>query len=573
MTNSICHPVASVKQWADPDAPLSAFAQTILDAKYAHTKHSGQKESWPEIARRVAQEVCGKYLPKDTVHKIEKLIQQRKLMPGGRYLYAAGRDYHQINNCFLLRCHDSKEGWADLFRRATLCLCSGGGIGVVYDDVRPEGSLVRGLGGFATGPLSPMQGVNEIGRHIRQGGARRSAIWARLGWKHKDVQKFIAMKNWPDYLKKAKDKDFNAAAPMDMTNISVGLDDDFFSALQCQPFGTGNYKQATEVYWATVRSMLQTAEPGFSIDTGENGTEQLRNACTEVTSADDNDVCDLASLVLPRFQSLNEFEEAVDLGVAFLLCGTLYSDLPYEECKKVVEKNRRLGLGLMGAHEWLLRHGKSYGPDDDLGHWLDVYATSTEKAHIWSDRLGISRSVKTRAMAPNGTISIVGETTGCMEPIFAVALKRRYLDGKSWKYQYIVDAAAQRLIDSGVDPESIEDAYELAEDVERRVKFQHWFQKYVDHGISSTINLPAWGSSVNNEDTVKPFGKMLLRYLPGLRGVTCYPDGSRGGQPLTHVKYQTAVKHLGQVFEEGGEVLSVEEYSAEVGCPGGVCGV
>jgi len=150
----------------------------------------------------------------------------------------------------------------------------------------------------------------------------------------------------------------------------------------------------------------------------------------------------------------------------------------------------------------------------------------------------------------HNTIGIVAETTTGMEPIFCVAYKRRYLKGNVTHYQYVIDPTAQRLIEAGTSPDAIEDAYVLAENVERRVEFQAWLQKYVDHSISSTINLPAWGSELNNDSKVREFGDMLMKYLPKLRGVTCYPDGARGGQPLTPVKYSTAIKHTGQEFSE-----------------------
>jgi ribonucleoside-diphosphate reductase alpha chain len=104
----------------------------------------------------------------------------------------------------------------------------------------------------------------------------------------------------------------------------------------------------------------------------------------------------------------------------------------------------------------------------------------------------------------------------------------------------------------------------LADDVERRVSFQAWAQQFVDHGISSTINLPAWGSPLNNEDRVRPFGDMLIRYLPRLRGITCYPDGARGGQPLTRVDYREAAAHEGEVFSEVVDVCDLRS--------GGSCG-
>ena len=140
-----------------------------------------------------------------------------------------------------------------------------------------------------------------------------------------------------------------------------------------------------------------------------------------------------------------------------------------------------------------------------------------------------------RAIAPTGSIGILAGTSTGIEPIFAVAYKRRYLKGGSrWHYQYVVDASAQNLINQyAIAPDKIESSLDLAADPERRMKFQADVQDYVDMSISSTINLPAWGSKENNEDTVDTFANMLAGYASRLRGFTCYADGSRGGQPLT----------------------------------------
>jgi ribonucleoside-diphosphate reductase alpha chain len=306
--------------------------------------------------------------------------------------------------------------------------------------------------------------------------------------------------------------------------------------------------------------MLETAEPGFSIDLGISGRETLRNACTEITSKDSDDICNLGSINLGQIDTIEEFRRVVHLGTLFLLAGTIYSDLPYYDVEKVRSKNRRLGLGLMGIHEWLLKRGKKYGQDDELGVWLDEYRKeSRQAANEYADQLKISRPKKVRAIAPTGTISIVAETSSGIEPLFCVAYKRRYLKGgKYWAYQHVVDPVARRLADQGVDPNTIEDAYSISEDVERRVAFQAWVQEFVDHGISSTINLPHWGSEWNNENRVKNFGNMLIKYLPRLRGLTCYPDGSRGGQPLTPVPLEVAMRDEGiERIESGTDVCGI----------------
>jgi ribonucleoside-diphosphate reductase alpha chain len=543
---------------------MSTFARTITEQKYSDTKPDGSKETWADIAHRVATNVLKSInAPQEQIDITERLILERKFIPGGRYLYASGRPFHQVQNCLLMRAEDSREGWADHLHKCAMALMTGAGIGITYGLVRPRGAVIKRTGGLATGPIALMQITNECGRGIMQGGSRRSAIWAGLPWWHKDVMEFIGLKNWSPEVRALKAKDFNFPATMDMTNISVQLDDEFFKAYHDTQHD--KHQWASDVYWAVVQQMLKTAEPGFSIDCGKNAGEDLRNACTEVTSYDDSDICNLGSINMANISSLEEMNEATKYGTEFLLAGTLYSDIPYDKVGEIREKNRRLGLGLMGLHEWLLKKGYDYAGNEELETYLNVYTQSGIIANALADKLGISRPVKTRAIAPTGTIGIIAETTTGMEPIFCVALKRRYLDGNVWKYQYVIDPTAKRLIESGVDPDTIEDAYTLAKNVEKRVAFQAWLQKFVDHSISSTINLPAWGTEYNNESTVQSFGDMLIKYLPDLRGITCYPDGARGGQPLTPVKYATAMKHEGEIFIEAMDICELSK-------GGGACG-
>ena len=275
--------------------------------------------------------------------------------------------------------------------------------------------------------------------------------------------------------------------------------------------------------------------------------------CTEVTSSDDSDVCNLGSINLGNISNLDEFKSVVNLASKFLVCGTLRADLPYDKVYRVREKNRRLGLGIMGIHEWLLQRGSKYEVTDDLHKWLKVYEHESKRAaDEHCDRLFISHPVAYRAIAPTGSLSILANTSSGIEPLFAVAYKRRYLtDGTKWKYEYVVDATAERLIkECGFAPDKIDTAYKLSHDYERRIRFQADVQDYVDMSISSTINLPSWGSKDNNEDRVEHFARTLAKYAPRLRGFTSYPNGSRGGQPLVEVDYKEALQHKGVVFDE-----------------------
>lgn len=455
-------------------------------------------------------------------------------------------------NCYMMRAEDTREGWGKLLERVAVASMTGGGVGVYYGDLRGNGAPLRRMGGTSSGPLALMQAVNEVGRAAVAGGSRRAALWAGLPWNHPDILSFISMKDWIPEVRALKDRLYGFPATMDGTNISVCLDDAFFAA-----YAAGD-TLAREVFWRTLRSACNSGEPGFSVDVGENTGEVLRNPCTEISSRDDSDVCCIGSVNLARIYSAADTNAAVEVGTAFLVAGTVYSDVPYAEVAVTREKNRRIGLGLMGVHEFVARRGHRYGERSNaLTVFGGAYVRSGILADDYADAWGLSRPVKTRAIAPTGTIGIIAETTTGIEPVFAAAYKRRYLDRGTYRQQYVVDPTAKRMHRDGID---VEDAYTI--DTERRIAFQAEMQAYVDHGISSTVNLPAWGSEKNNEDTVRPLGEMLLRYLPRLRGVTFYPDGARGGQPIVPVPLAEALAREGEVIEETVDVCSLANRGA-----------
>ena len=254
------------------DVFSNKFSHDIFLQKYSM---DGQ-ETWEQTARRVVDSVCNQLIDGPTKEKIFKLILERKFIPGGRYLYSAGRPFHQVNNCFLYKAEDSREGWADLMQKVTASLMTGGGIGVEYSALRHEGAKVGRTGGYSTGPLALMNMVNEAGRGIMQGGQRRSAIWAGLNWKHPDVPKFLVSKNWSDGLRELKKKDLLLQLPMELTNISVGYDTEFFTAIENELHPQN--KLAKEIFNKNCLQAFSTAEPGFSFNFYEKENETLRNA-------------------------------------------------------------------------------------------------------------------------------------------------------------------------------------------------------------------------------------------------------------------------------------------------------
>lgn len=697
-----------MQQSQNLDVFSSSFAENIFRQKYS----MNQQEQWADTCRRVIDSVTGQHLPKEMQNELYQYMLDRKFIPAGRYLYASGRSLHQVNNCFLFRAEDSREGWSNIMGQITSALMTGGGIGVDYSALRPKGAKIKRTGGESTGPLALMHMVNEAGRYIMQGGARRSAIWAGLDWKHPDVFDFMKIKDWSPELRACKDRDFNFPLLMEGTNISVIYGTDFFEVIENKEHEL--YKYAMRVWKENCIQAFRTAEPGMSFNFCKDA-ESLRNApvaastnvmtldgyvqvgdlvdrpvivwtgkqwapttfrktkentktlkislsntrsitcdpeheffidrysevgglkilnatvkvpaaelkvgdichvsppeeipqegfqadpykggtvqivaicndlrqdvfccdvaveehsfmaegviisnCTEVTSEDDSDKCNLGTVWMNRCESKEEFSRVCFAATAFLMCGGLYSDVPFEKIRDVGNRNNRIGLGLGGMHEWLMLRGEPYKVTPELHKWLTLYKQESDSAaYVWAKKLNVAIPKGRRAIAPTGTIGIIAETTTGIEPLFCKAYKRRYLDGQEWKFEYVVDGAVKRLLEKGVKLEDIQDAYDIS--FKDRVKFQADVQNYVDMAISSTCNLPPWESESNNLESLGKNAKLLLKYAKRLRGFTCYPDGSRGGQPLTRVPIDVALQQEGTVFEE-----------KEHECVGGTCGV
>ena len=171
----------------------SKFSEDIFNHKY---KHEGA-ETWDALAKTLIDDVCGDFLPQEELDQLTQYVREMKFIPGGRYLYYAGRPNKFFNNCYLLKAEeDTREDWANLSWKAESALMTGGGIGVDYSVYRASGSPIAKTGGQASGPIPKMNMLNEIGRRVMQGGSRRSAIYASLNWKHGDIHEFLEAKDW-----------------------------------------------------------------------------------------------------------------------------------------------------------------------------------------------------------------------------------------------------------------------------------------------------------------------------------------------------------------------------------------
>ena len=525
-------------------------------------------ESWYQRSRTISKSVTGKdghhtpLLSKDEERRLAYLIYIKRFLPGGRYVYYAGRDARYYNNCYtMIPREDTREEWGTVMGWATSSLMTGGGIGVNLTPFREKDLPLKRTGGVSSGPLPLGRAIDATGAQVKQGGGRRSAIYLSLAANHPDADDFLEAKAYDQQqvmpgitmldIKKAN-MDFHV--PFEFTNISLQYSDWFLDENW-----EWNSTFLKNVYYA-----MKYGDPGFQFDFGVNANEVARNACTEVTSPHWKDVCNLGSVNMAACDTIEDFFEACYLGSKFLYCGSIRSQVQDKDTHIARKNIMRQGLGLMGVHEWLLRRGHRYEWNEDIQHWAEIYEIQSERgANEVADRYGLARPEKYRAIAPTGSISTLAGTTSGIEPIFAKAYKRRWIDGNTRKWQVVKDATAVYLIERGMDPDLIETSYDLAKDPERRIRFQYMMQKHVDMGISSTLNLPEWGTEYNNPDRIRDMAHIIADYAPGLRGLTFYPDAAHGLQPLTHIPWREA-KDLNDkdVFTEVSE-----------GCKSGVCGV
>ena len=374
------------------------LGEAIFKQKYA----SNPYETWEDKAHSVVNSVCGDFnglktplMEKSERDRLINYISEFKFMPGGRYLWYAGREARFYNNCYLLRLEeDTREEWAGVTERAMTCLMTGGGIGVDISRARPSGRQLRRTGGVASGPFPLLYTLNEVGRNVMQGGSRRSALYGSMNWQHEDAWKLLHAKNWHEMsvgnttLAELKQADFNFPAPLDMMNISLNYDDAWLK------------NPINSTFMENVRQAMMTGEPGFSFNFGEKQNETLRNACTEITSEDDSDVCNLGSVNLANVKTLDEFEDVVALGAKFLVCGLMRAHLPYKKVYEIRQKNSRIGLGLMGMHEWLLQRGYKYEMVDELSEMI----MKNRKSQSSESTLGFAEVLDTFSLGKTKTV-------------------------------------------------------------------------------------------------------------------------------------------------------------------------
>lgn len=558
---------------------LTSSAKTVLNKRYLTKKDGEIIETPEELLERVAKnisQVDKKYGANEKqVEKVKerfyKMMWEQKFLPNSPTLINAGNDLQQLSACFVLPIEDSMESIFETIKNAALIHKSGGGTGFSFSKLRPANSTVRSTGGVASGPVSFMKVFNAATEAVKQGGVRRGANMAVMRVDHPDIEDFIDCK---------KDKD-----QLNNFNISVGITEDFMNALSTH----SNYKiinpntnkvekeESAQAIWdKIVDGAWRNGEPGIvfidkmneSNPTPALGEIESTNPCGEQPLLP-FESCNLGSINLAKFVDeeeifWDELAEIVHLAVHFLDNVIDANNYPLEKIKEVTEGNRKIGLGVMGFADLLLKLKVPYNSDKAVHLAEKIMQFIDDEARKKSKELGeqrgsfpnIDKSIfknqgpmrhaTVTTIAPTGSISIIAGCSSGIEPIFAFSYIRSILDDerlievhpafealmkdKGLHTKELMEEVAKGGGIEGTDlPQKMKKYLITAHDVSPywHMRIQAAFQKHIDNAVSKTVNFP---NSATKEEVSEVY---MLAYQHGCKGVTIYRDGSRDLQVLS----------------------------------------
>jgi ribonucleoside-diphosphate reductase alpha chain len=591
---------------------LSHNAVRILEKRYLRKNEMGKIVETPDdMFKRVASNVASinsQYIDGRTVEgesaEFYKIMRNLEFLPNSPALMNAGTDIQQLAACFVIPVGDSIESIYDAIKYAAIIHQSGGGTGFSFSNLRPEGDLVKSTGGIASGPVSFMKVFDAATEAIKQGGRRRGASMGVLRVDHPDIEKFIHSKEDLSSL-----SNFNISVSVTdgfMMKAQQGLEYDLVNPRSGEAVGRMN---ASKVLDDICEMAHKTGDPGliFIDEVNRNnptpllGRIETTNPCGEVPLLP-YEACNLGSISLDRITERangryrldwERLRELVDVGIRFLDNVIDASHYPLPQTREIVKMNRKIGLGIMGYADALIKLGIPYGSDEALAFAEKVIATMKEEADRTSRRIGkdrgdfpsIGQSVHVSprrnatvlSIAPTGTISMIAGCSSGIEPLYAISHVKHVLDGehllemntefirvakeREFYNEELMRTLSTRQSIQNLEnlPEDVRDVFLTAHDVdpERQVGVQALFQRYVDNAVSKTINLP--GTSSPNDVRAIYVKAFKLK----CKGITVYKEGSKAHQVLTTIEDQATCPECGNYLrvEEGAFVCMVCGYS------------
>jgi ribonucleoside-diphosphate reductase alpha chain len=561
----------------------------VLRARYLMRDEKGIITETPEeMFRRVSRTIASVEAdygeqPDKWEEKFYNIMSRLLFLPNTPTLINAGKDLGQLAACFVLPVDDSMKSIFDSLKNAALILQSGGGTGFSFSHLRPRSDIVKSTGGIASGPVSFMRIYNTATEVIKQGGARRGANMGILRIDHPDIVEFIRIKRHAEEL-----SNFNISVAVTDTFMEALKSDSKYALLNPRSEKASGYLKARDVFQEIIESAWETGDPGLVfIDrinrdnpTPHIGKIESTNPCGEQPLLP-FESCVLGSINLAKIvkhssqftvHGSQKYEIDWDLLASLIKIAIRFLDntidankYPLPEIEKMHKGNRKIGLGIMGWADMLIRLGvkynsrRAYRLADTLMRFIRDHARNASaelavqrgafpnfKGSIYDtpefSQKGGLRNATTTTIAPTGTLSIIADCSSGIEPLFAIAFKRLVLDTELYEmHPYFLEIAQQRgfysqeLIDKIALKTGLRGLKEIPEDVRRlfvtaheippedHIEVQSIFQEFTDNAVSKTINLRQRAS---RDSIAKAF---LLAYEKGCKGITVFRYGSKRG--------------------------------------------
>ncbi len=571
--------------------PLSENAQQVAKSRYF-----SEQEDWESCTFRVANTISSVENGKSKMYRdiFHEMIYDRLFIPGGRILRNSGKPKGSLLNCFVVPIGDSIEEIGTCIKHSLILWSEGGGVGINFSTIRPEGDLIKGKGGTSSGLVSFINVLNEVAQTVESGGSRRAAAIGIVSVEHPEVLDFINAKLKHDQL--------------NSFNISIGINNNFLDAVEEDLLWEFKFAQKTygklparEIWKSIVDNMIKSAEPGIiNMDNLIVNNSWYfapivaTNPCGEVP-LQNYGCCCLGSLVLPSFitgtvnTNWKLLETTIKNAVRFLDNVLDCNKYPLQEVDISSHNTRRIGLGVMGLAEYLFAKGLKYGSEKGNNEIERLFKFIRDCSYSSSIELALEkgafpkfdnrlypkspfiqklpapiridikdkgiRNCTIMAAAPTGTISLIADCSSGIEPLFSKGYLRK--DRVSERI-YIHPRYEEILLkESDEDFDWFVDSYDLKP--AEHFEVQNVCQKYIDGSVSKTINLP---HNTSSDD----LSRLLLEYARDLKGTTVYRDGCRDGQIQTQITKEQALQYL-----KGKNNISKNLTSNDVKCAIGKC--
>jgi len=603
------------------DLKLPVNAVEILQRRYLLKDDDRQIIETPsELFRRVAHHVVqaeANYRSGLGTGEVEeafyRMMRQREFLPNSPTLMNAGTPLGQLSACFVLPVEDSVEGIFRTLADMAKIHQTGGGTGFGFSRLRPRGDLVGSTRGHASGPISFMSIFDKATEVIVQGGRRRGANMGVLRCDHPDIGDFIEAKIGSNAFRNF--------------NLSVGVTSKFMRAVASdRPFDLLNPRTGRNVRQLGARSLFdrivnaawRTGDPGLIFldqvnrhnPTPQVGLIEATNPCGEVPLLS-YESCILASINLDRMTKAggtrartrrvtvdwDKLRDRIHWGVRFLDDVIDVNRYPLESIRAVTFGNRKIGLGIMGFADMLIRLGIPYDSSEAVAFAARLMRFVHKESLAASEKLARERGVfpnfkrsiyakghrklrnaTVNTIAPTGTISILAGCSSGIEPLFAVSFVRNVLSGTRlfeshplfeeiakdrgfYSPELLAEVAKRSSLAQikGI-PSDVKRLFVTAFDVagHQHLKIQAAFQRYTDNAVSKTINLPA-------DATVEDVREIYLEaHRLRCKGITIYRYGSKPGQVLSVSEEEESRR------DESPDFVAVDaDYAG--GCISGVC--